>query len=137
MQAAQSISTTKPRESGGVLTRLANNQALLGFLFILPSLIGFTVFYAIPAIRSVFISFQDWNLLSAPKYVGLGNYQDIFADKRFWFSLQVTVQYVLLNIPLQTVLAVFIAVMLERVQDSSWLRALFIFPWLLPGIVVG
>jgi multiple sugar transport system permease protein len=137
MQAAQNISMGRPESSGGWFSRLSNNEKLLGFLFIVPSLIGFSVFYALPAIRSVFISFQDWNLLTAAKYVGLGNYQDIFADERFWMALQTTLAYVSWNIPLQTVLAVFIAVMMERLHNSTWLRGLMIFPWLLPNVIVA
>lgn len=64
------------------------------------------------------MSFTEWNLLSDPKFVGLENYQDIFADDRFWRSLQNTVSYVLWNIPLQTVLAIFFAVMLDKFSNA-------------------
>jgi multiple sugar transport system permease protein len=119
------------------LSKLANNEKLLGFLFILPSLIGFIVFYAVPAIRSVGISFLEWNLLTDAKFVGFENYQSIFADERFWRSLQITVTYVLWNIPIQTVLAVFVAVMLDRLSNSALLRGIMILPWLLPNVVAA
>jgi len=127
-----------PSQSGlNWLSRIGNNEALLGILFILPSLVGFVVFFAVPAIRSIFISFTEWNLLSDAKYVGLDNYQTLFADERFWNALKVTVFYVLWNIPIQTVLAVAIAVLMEKVAHSSMLRGIMILPWLMPNVVVA
>lgn len=135
MAVAKSYSSEPQRASW--LSRLVDNEVLVGYLFILPSLIGFIAFFAYPAIRSVAISFYDWNLLSAAEFVGFANYQTIFEDERFWRSLQTTVAYVLWNIPLQTILAVFIAVMMDRIQNSSFLRGLMVLPWLLPNVVVG
>jgi multiple sugar transport system permease protein len=121
----------------GFWGRLANDEKILGFLFILPALIGFIAFYAVPAIRSVFISFTEWNLLTEPTFVGIENYQSIFEDDRFWRSLQITVTYVLWNIPLQTVLAVLIAVLMDKVSNSSALRGIIILPWLMPNVIVA
>ncbi|MBK8024399.1 MAG: sugar ABC transporter permease [Chloroflexi bacterium] len=120
-----------------MIGRLANNQVFLGYFFILPSLIGFIAFFAVPAIRSVIISFHEWNLLTDAEFVGIANYQEIFADDRFWRALQITVTYVLWNIPIQTVLAVVIAVFLERVSNSSLLRGVMILPWLMPNVIVA
>ncbi len=112
-------------------------ETVFGLLFILPSLIGFTVFYAIPAVRGVLISFTNWDLLTPAKSVGLANYARLLQDPNFWNSLKVTVYYVLLNIPIQTVLAMVIAVMMSRLTKSIIIRAMIILPWLMPGVVVG
>ena len=106
-------------------------------LFILPSLIGFIAFYAVPALRGVYISFTDWDLLRPAKWVGLENYINLIGDKEFRNALVVTVYYVILNIPLQTILAMVIAVMMSRLTNSMFLRALMIIPWLLPPVVVA
>lgn len=112
-------------------------ETAIGLLFILPSLIGFTIFYAIPAVRGVIISFSDWDLLTPARSVGLENYVRLLKDPTFWNSLKVTVYYVLLNIPLQTLLAMIIAVMMSRLTKSIVIRAIIILPWLMPGVVVG
>jgi multiple sugar transport system permease protein len=127
------------RGSSSLLSLLADNQTVLGYLFILPSLIGFIVFYAYPAIRSIGISFTEWNMLSAPEFVGLANYQEIFTDDRFWRALRNTLLYVIYNIPLQTALALAMAVMLDRASDvlSTFLRGLIILPWIMPSVVVA
>jgi multiple sugar transport system permease protein len=139
MSASQIHSKPKSFILFELLNRLGNNEALIGYLFILPSLIGFAIFFAYPAVRAVYISFLDWNLLSDAKYVGLENYRTLFDDDRFWNSLQVTVLYVLWNIPLQTGLALFMAVMLERFSTtvSSIMRGIMILPWLMPNVVVA
>ena len=125
--------------SPSILGRLANSEWLVAYLFILPSLIGFVLFYAYPSVRSVFISFTEWNLLSDAEYVGWANYQEIFSDERFWRALQTTVVYVLWNIPLQTILALFMAVVLERFSNvlSTLLRSIMILPWLMPSVIVS
>ncbi len=131
--------TTISSSIGSLLSKLANHEKLVAFLFILPSVIGFILFYAYPAIRAVGISFQEWNLLSDPKYVGIANYEEIFNDERFWRSIRITIEYVLWNIPLQTVLAIFMAVMLERFSTalSVAMRSIMILPWLLPNVIVA
>lgn len=132
------VAKAKNYSSGSTfLGRVANNEMLLGYLFILPALIGFVVFYAVPAVRSLVISFHEWNLLSDAKFVGIENYQEIFDDRRFWESLQITVSYVLWNIPLQTVLAVLIAVLMDKLSGSSILRGIMILPWLMPNVIVA
>ncbi|HUN06826.1 MAG TPA: sugar ABC transporter permease [Aggregatilineales bacterium] len=120
-----------------ILNTISNNEAILGLIFVLPSLIGFTAFFAVPAIRSIFISFTEWNLLREPEWVGLANYQDIFADERFWRSLTITISYVLWNIPIQTVLAVIMALLMNRVSNSAIFRSIMILPWLMPNVIVA
>jgi multiple sugar transport system permease protein len=112
-------------------------ESLLALIFILPSLAGFIVFFAVPAVRGVTISFTDWNLLTAPNSVGLKNYERLLQDEEFWHALKVTVQYVLWNIPAQTVLALVMAVLMDRSIRSTWFRGVVILPWLLPNVVVA
>jgi multiple sugar transport system permease protein len=106
-------------------------------LFVLPSLIGFIAFYAVPAVRGLYISFTNWDLLRPEKFVGLDNYVKLFSDKEFYNTFAVTLYYVVLNIPLQTILAILIAVMMSRLTNSMLIRALIIIPWLMPPVVVG
>jgi multiple sugar transport system permease protein len=114
-----------------------SRDTLTAWIFILPSLIGFITFYAVPAVRGLLISFTNWDMLTEAKFVGLGNYSAILQDPQFWRSLGVTLYYVVLNIPLQTVLAIALAIMMDRVVKSTILRSLFIMPWLLPGVIVA
>ena len=118
-----------------------NREALVAYLFLLPSLIGFITFFAIPAVRGFWISFHEWDLLAPPGYepefVGLANYARLFGDSQFYNSLTVTLRYVLWNIPLQTALAVVIAVMMDRLTKSMFVRGMLLLPWLMPNVIVA
>lgn len=118
-------------------TRRWNTGALVGYLFILPAVTGFCVFYLYPALRGLQISFTDWNLLSDPKSVGLANYTEVIHDPKFWSALWITLKYVLWNIPLQTVLAMLLAVAMERLIKSMFLKSLLILPFLLSSVLVA
>lgn len=117
--------------------RAFNREALTGWLFILPALVGFVLFYLLPSVRAFSISFTDWNLLRPPRPVGLGNYEALLADPNFWHALKVTGLYVLFNIPLQTVLALLLAVLMDRLVRSIFVRAVVILPYLLSNVVVA
>jgi len=112
-------------------------ETLAAWLFILPSLVGFLVFYAIPADRVTNISLTDWDLLSEATFVGVENYRSLLEDSAFFHALWVTLYYVLLNIPLQTVLGPMIAFVLDRFVGGVGFRSLLILPWLVPNVVVA
>ncbi|MCA9983975.1 MAG: sugar ABC transporter permease [Anaerolineales bacterium] len=133
--APSSTSTTSPAQKW--LRSWFTRETATAWLFLIPSLIGFITFYAIPAIRGVYVSLTDWDLLTDPEFVGAGNYLELFQDDLFWRSLQLTAYYVLLNIPLQTMLALGLAVLMDRVTKSAVIRGLFIMPWLLPPVIVA
>lgn len=115
----------------------ARVDTLWAWLFILASLVGFIGFYAVPAIRNIVISFTQWNMLSPAKPIGVKNYVTMVKDPVFWHALLITVYYVLYNIPLQTVIALFLAVMMDRFARSIVVRGVLILPYLLPPVVVG
>lgn len=128
----------RPRSASRSLwKRLFNQESITAYIFILPSLIGFFAFIVLPMIRGVQISFTKWNLLRPPKYIGLENYKDAFADPVFWNSLKVTLQYVVLNIPIQTLIALGMAVLMDRVTKSEIVRGILILPYLLSNVIVA
>jgi ABC-type sugar transport systems, permease components len=112
-------------------------KSLIAASFILPSMIGFLVFYVAPTIQGFFLSFTDWDLLSKSNFIGLKNYVEIFSDKEFWNSLKVTLAYVLWNIPIQTALALCIAIIMDRVAKSMVMRGILLIPWILSNVVVA
>ena len=114
-----------------------NSQAWIGYLFILPAIIGFVVFYLYPALRGLQISFTDWNLLSDPKSVGLANYNEAIHDPKFWSALWITVKYVLWNLPLQTLLSILLAVAMDRLVKGMFVKGLIILPYLLSSVLVA
>lgn len=112
-------------------------ETLAAWLFILPALFGFVVFFAFPAVRGFYISLTDSDLLSEANYIGFENYRDLAQDDNFRHSLWVTLYYVLLNIPLQTFLALVFALVFDRfIRGAGW-RSILLLPWLMPNVVVA
>src|SRR4051812_36882791 len=72
------------------------------------------LFLLIPIVFVIFLSLVQWNMLTPMKWVGMSNYVNIFEFDGFGHSLLVTAYYVVLNIPIQTVLALGIAMLLQR-----------------------
>lgn len=117
--------------------RWRSSETTAAILFLLPALFGFITFYMLPLVRGIYLSFTDWDLLSPPNFVGLDNFQKLFSDKLFWNSLVVTAEYVFLNIGFQTVLAIVIAVLMDRLTRSMAIRGTLLLPYLIPNVVVG
>ncbi|GGQ00892.1 carbohydrate ABC transporter permease [Streptosporangium pseudovulgare] len=111
---------------------------LHAYLFIAPSLFGVLAFLLLPVLIVLVLSFFDWELLSDPTFVGLDNYRRMAGDGGVWRSMLVTVGYVLLCIPLQTVLAMVLALLLNRrLAGVRFYRALYVVPWMATPIVLG
>jgi multiple sugar transport system permease protein len=117
--------------------RWRQSETTAAYLFLLPAMLGFLTFYLLPLIRGIYLSVTDWDLLSVPNFVGLENFQRLFSDKLFWNSLVVTAEYVILNIGFQTVLAILIAVLMDRLTRSMAIRGTLLLPYLIPNVVVG
>lgn len=118
-----------------------NPDNLAGYLFLLPWLIGLTVFAIGPMIASLYLSFTKYNLLKSPianppPWVGLDNYIRMLGNAEFWNSLRVTVQYVVIGVPLQLAFALLLAVFLDKgIRGLGIYRAIFYLPSLLGGSV--
>jgi len=112
-------------------------EALTGWLMVLPALIGFLLFYALPTLRAVEISFTDWNLLRQPQFVGWDNYVRLWEDDKFWNGMKLSGYYVLLNIPLQTALGLFLAVAMDRLTRSLFVKSVVLLPYLMSNVLVA
>ncbi|HWV22933.1 MAG TPA: sugar ABC transporter permease [Thermomicrobiales bacterium] len=133
---APAIRRTIPRRTSW-LKEWRRKETLAAWLFLLPALIGFVVFFAFPAVRGFYISLTDSDLLSKANFIGFDNYRELAHDKNFGLSLRVTVWYVFLNIPLQTFLALVFAVVFDRFVRGSTVRSILLLPWLMPNVVVA
>jgi multiple sugar transport system permease protein len=108
-----------------------------GYFFAAPWLIGFLVFNLVPIVYSLFLSFTNYDLFTAPELTGLRNYINLFTrDARFLKALSVTARYVLIGVPLQLLAALLLALALNRgIPGLSIFRALYYLPALLGGSV--
>jgi multiple sugar transport system permease protein len=111
-------------------------QALKGYLFISPWLIGFVLLVLIPFVSSIYLAFTQYDIISPPVWVGMANYKRLFTDDPlFWKSLTVTIQYALIAVPLGTVLGVGMALLLNlEIGGIRFYRTAFYLPSIVPMV---
>jgi len=134
MSTATAPATTRT-EGGKRRRRIGDLKIALAF--VAPATIGFLVFYVYPTIRGFYYSFTDFKVLSEPNMVGLENYQRMVDDPLVWNALWVTLQYVLINIGLQTIVAIGLAVLMHRLTKSMTIRGLLLLPYLIANVIVA
>ena len=127
-----------PRRGGA--TGLRRGEGVAGWLFVAPVIIILGLFLFIPVLMALWVSFSDWNgrgspLSSSVDFVGLENYAAVttgggLAERNFGISLRNIGWYVLLVVPLQTVLSLFLAVLVSRalLRGRGFFRTAFYFP---------
>ena len=76
------------------------NSKWIGLVYLTPALLFVTVFTVYPLTQMVWVSFNNWTLISPPKYVGLNNFIKAFSDRQFWISLTFTLKYTLIITPI-------------------------------------
>lgn len=119
-------------------SRLARREALIGYMFISPWLIGFIVFLAGPIVASLGLSFASYKPGQLPVWVGLTNYVRMFGDELFYVSLRVTSIYTLFAVPVGIVAALALAMLLnQKVPGQRIFRTLFYVPSLISGVAVA
>ena len=132
-----SDSSTVPLPAAQLGPEAIRQRNLLRLVVITPALVGFTLFYLLPTIRAFYIGLTNWNLLRAPKFLGLENYSRLLGDEKFWSSIWITVLYVVYNIPVQTVLGQLIAVLLKRLTGSVFVRSIMLAPFLISNVIAA
>jgi multiple sugar transport system permease protein len=116
--------------------KLERREALWFWFFISPWLIGFILFTAGPIIASAYLSLTRYVPGKTPEWIGFANYTQLFGDRIFWKSLQVTSYYTLLAVPLGICASMLLAVLLnQKVPFQGVFRTLYYLPALLAGSV--
>lgn len=116
--------------------RWNRSEVIVGYLFILPSIIGFLLFVAYPMLASGYLAFTEWDGVRAPIWVGLRNFEYMFTqDPVFWTSVRVTLAYVSLLVPSSVFLGLLLAMLLNRAMPGvRFFRTIFYLPAVLPII---
>ena len=117
---------------------LTRREALECYLFISPVCIGLLVFTIGPILASLYFSFTQYNIIRAPKWVGLGKFHDLMQDELFWQSLKVTTLYVIMHLPVSLVLALGIALLMnQKVRGIVFFRTVYYLPSVVSGVAVA
>ncbi len=118
------------------MKKLFNREDTVGYLFTLPFTLGFLFFMVVPMGISLYYSFCDYNILSAPVFTGLENYKDMLADSTFWQTVKVTFFFAFVSVPLKLVFALIVAMLLLKNSKMSGIyRAVYYLPSIIGGSV--
>lgn len=100
-----------------------------GYFFLMPWLIGLALFTIIPICTSLYLSFTQYSILNAPEFIWLDNYKNMLSDTKFIKSLQVTFKFVFIGVPVKLLVALFIAMLLNKdIRGVGVYRALYYVP---------
>lgn len=118
---------------------MGQREAIEGYLFLLPWLLGFLLLTLGPVLASLSLSFTDWQVGLRINFVGLDNYVQMFTkDNQFWQSLQVTAVYSVMALPTGIVVALGMALLLnQQITGISIFRTIFYLPAVTSGVAVA
>jgi multiple sugar transport system permease protein len=106
-------------------------EALSGYVFMTPAIVVLTTFLVLPVLFTLVLAFYKVQLLGEVKYqfAGLKNFLRIVGDERVWIALKNTAQYVAIVVPIQTILALSLALTLNAdIKGKNWFRIAFFLP---------
>ena len=134
--AQQSERIRRPTLSGWNLE--ARTEARWGYLLIAPMMIGFTLFFLLALVASFGLSLTSWDVLSAPVWVGIDNYLQLFRDSEFRAALRNTVAITIPNVILRLVFSLALALALNsNIRFRAFYRVMFFMPVLTMPIAIG
>jgi multiple sugar transport system permease protein len=114
---------------------MERREALCGYLFIAPAVLGFLFWIAGPMLFSAWLSLTEWDLLRPPEFVGFSNYGAMFRDPLFWQSLGVAFYFTLVSVPLFQGLAFAVALLMNvNVRGIALFRTIYYLPSIVPVV---
>ncbi len=122
------------RRSGGPL----RGEGRWALLFLAPTLIGLTVLSAGPILATLAVSLTEWDLLRAPKLVGLDNFVELASDDRFLKALRNTTFFTVTSVPLGMLISLFLALALNQTfRGIAWIRTAYFLPVVTSTIAIA
>ena len=129
------------------MIRSSTKEAIAGYLFLLPNLLGFLVFTLVPVALSLALSLVNWDMLSAPKFVGLANFVSLLGfhleggsmvpnDPLFWKCVGNTL-FLMIIIPIEMMVALLLALaMNQKIKGIKVFRVLYFLPTITNGVAI-
>ena len=107
------------------------------YLMVSPYLLHLSFFVIFPVAFSIVLMFHRWNIISPMEFVGFENFDKLIHDRLFFRSIFNTMIFLLIHIPLQIIIALFLAEMLnQKIRFRGFLRAAYFLPVVISGVVV-
>src|ERR1043165_1307856 len=130
------LANARPAKKAGI-GKLARHEERQFYLFVSLWIIGFILFDAGPIVASLGVSFTDWSLLAAPKWIGLANYQKMIGDQFFYVAIWNSLYYGVGSVGLGLIVSFLLALLLnQKLPGIALFRTIFYLPSVVSGIAV-
>jgi multiple sugar transport system permease protein len=118
---------------------LTAEDAIAGWVFVLPAILIYVTFVFGPVVYAIFISFFKWELVTPGRtWVGLDNYRTLIHDSDFWNAFRNTTWYAAIVVPIQTTTGLVLAVLANRkIRGRTFFRTSFYFPSISSSVVIS
>lgn len=118
---------------------MARQEEIAGWLMASPWILGILIWILGPFAAAAYLSFTDYDILSRSNFVGLDNFRTMLTDDPlFWKSMWVTTVYSFVSVPLQIILGLFLALLLNtKIRGLAWFRTAYYLPTVLSGVAVS
>lgn len=114
---------------------LKQRRTIMGYVFIMPFILGFIFWFLVPALVAANLTFQKWNLISPPKYVGFANFEKMLSDPLLGQSLKVTFLFSAISVPIGLVFAFFLAMLINtKIPGIAIFRTIYFLPSIVPAV---
>ena len=112
-------------------------KEMLPYFLVSPYLLYVVIFVMFPVLFCLFLTFHKWNIIAPMQFIGVDNYNRLFHDRLFWKAIANTLKFLLLHIPMQIIVSLFLAQLLnQKIRAISFFRASFFMPVIVSGVVV-
>src|SRR5579859_5819228 len=114
---------------------MAQRRNVTGYIFISPFVLGFLIWFLIPAAIAAYLTTQQWDLITAPQFTGTANFQQLFTDPLLPVSLKATFVYTIVSVPLGLVFSFCLAMLISNeLPGISIFRTIFYLPSIVPAV---
>jgi multiple sugar transport system permease protein len=109
-----------------------------GWMFILPVVLGTAVFNILPMAPTLWISLTSWDIMTPPKFKGIGTYVKLFQEPYIVESIKVTLIYAIGTIPLCMIAGLFLAILVnQELRGIGWFRGIYFLPVVTSSVAIG
>lgn len=116
---------------------LAASRRRWGVVFILPQLVSLICFGIIPIVIAFILSFYEWNGFTIPEFIGIENFITVLKDPDMWTAVRNTLVYTVIYVPCSIILALLLAVVLNKVAGKLIYRAVFFLPQIVTSVGIA
>ena len=114
------------------------NRTLTPYVFLFPALLILAVSSFWPVLQAIYLSFTDYDIIGAPNFIGLKNYEQLWRDQLFWKVLVNTLIYMVVVVPSLVILPLFLAILVnQKLRGIQFFRAAYYVPVIVSVVVAG